>query len=177
MTTYLQFAPTQSASPPWQGQITLDSATYNLSASWSSFGQRWYINLLALDGTSLLTTALVGSPDALQIESLTWAAGGQAGTGQVTVETSLPHGFKIGDVITLTLSGCSPDAFNGQYECLVVSPNEVTYPLNADPGIATMAGSIGQQINLVGGIANESGAYFQSTLVFRQSTQNFETNP
>ena len=177
MTTYLQFSPTQAASPPWQGQITLDGAAYNLVAYWSPFGERWYVNLVALDGTSLLYTALIGSPDALQIESISWAAGGVANTGQVTVETSLPHGFTIGNVVTVTIAGCTPDAYNGQYECLVVSPNEVTFPLNANPGTATMVGAINQQVDMVGGVADENGDYFTSTLVFRQSTQNFETNP
>jgi hypothetical protein len=177
MTTYLPFSPSQAANPPWQGQITLDGVTYNLTATWSPFGQRWYINLVALDGTSLLYTARVGSPNALQIESISWAAGGTANTGQVTVETSLPHGFTIGDVVTVTIAGCTPDAYNGQYQCLVTGPSTLTFPLTADPGTATMVGAVNQQVNLVGGIANESGDYFSSTLVFRTSTQNFEISP
>lgn len=177
MTTYLQFNPTTAANPPWQGQITLDGTAYNLAASWSPFGQRWYMSLTALDGTLLLYDALIASPNGLSIESISWASGGYDITGQVTVETSTPHGFRIGDVVTLTIAGCTPDGYNGQFACTVTGPSTFQYPLTTNPGMATVNGSANQQINLVGGLADENGDYFTSTLVFRDSTQNFEVSP
>lgn len=60
MTTY-QFTPNTVA--PFQFQPTLDDSVYTVIVTWNLFGQRWYINLYALDGSLVVCTPNVGSPD------------------------------------------------------------------------------------------------------------------
>ena len=59
-TTYVQFVP--SPQSPFQFQATLDSSTYTVIVTWNLFGQRYYINLYALDGTWIVALPLIGSP-------------------------------------------------------------------------------------------------------------------
>ena len=60
MTTVTNFAPTVRA--PFQFQATLDGVIYTVIVTWNLFGQRYYINIYALDGTWIVTLPLVGSP-------------------------------------------------------------------------------------------------------------------
>lgn len=59
--TITAFQPTASA--PFQFQATLDGQVYTVIITWGLFGQRWYTNIYALDGTRILTLPLIGSPD------------------------------------------------------------------------------------------------------------------
>jgi hypothetical protein len=171
VTSYYQFAPSASANPPFSFSPQLDGVQYNATVTWSLFGQRWYLNLVALDGTPILTTALVGSPTGIALENLEWSG------GVVTATTSTPHGLKVGRVISLTISGATPDGYNGFFACQITGPQKFTYALATNPGMATVFGFENYNVNLVGGVADENGNYFSSTLVFRESAQTFETNP
>ena len=87
----------------------------------------------------------------------------------VTAVTAEPHGYALGIVVPLVISGCTPAAYNGNVQANVVDAETLTWPLNANPGTATAVGMADWIINLVQG-------YFQtSTMVFRN--QQFETNP
>jgi hypothetical protein len=171
VTTFTDFNPSSITSPPFQFQATLDGVPYNVSATWNVFGQRWYVTVTALDGTVILTTAIASSPSSFQIESLAWAR------GQVTAETAEPHGLKVGTVAALTLTGATPDAYNGLYECLVTGPSTFTYDLATDPGAATIFGAGAQNLNMIGGVPNAAGVPFSSTLIFRESSNQFEVSP
>jgi hypothetical protein len=171
VTTYYQFAPSASANPPFSFSPTLDGLQYNATVTWSIFGQRWYINLTASDGTLILTTPRVGSATGIALENLEWNA------GTVTATVSVPHGLQVGNVIPLTISGATPDAYNGLVDCLITGPLTFTYALPSDPGMASVFGAQSYDVNLVGGVPNENGDYFTSTLVFREQSQTFETNP
>ena len=61
MTTF-QFTP--SSTTPFQFQPTLDGNEYTAIITWNVYGQRWYINLLALDGTRIFTMPVIGSQSA-----------------------------------------------------------------------------------------------------------------
>jgi len=95
VTTIVPFVP--SATSVFSFQATLDGDPYNATVTWSLFGQRYYINLAASDGTTILTTALVGSPPPLQLIGLSWA------DGLVTAMT--------GAVVTVAIPGTGPGAF------------------------------------------------------------------
>jgi len=86
------------------------------------------------------------------------------------VTTQAPHGYKIARVVTLTISGASPDGYNGTFPCLVTSPTTFTYSLAINPGMATVPGTASFNVNLVGGL-------FASSLVFRTANQQFEISP
>lgn len=61
-TTVINFNPDNSASPPFSTLVTLDGATYVLTATWNLFGQRWYINIYDTNQNLVLCQALTGSP-------------------------------------------------------------------------------------------------------------------
>lgn len=164
MTTFVAFQPTQTS--VFQFQVTLDNVEYQCTVVWSLFGRRYYINIIDLTGNLIVSEALVGSPAGLNIQSLSWSA------GKVRAALSVPHGFKIGSVIDLTISGCTPDIYNGDFTCFITSPTGFTYDLASDPGgPASALGAATYNINLVGG-------YFTiSKMVFRESNQQFEVSP
>lgn len=162
MTTIFNFTP--SATAVFAFQPTLDGQVYNVTIPWSLFGQRYYIQVADLSGNVILFEALAGSDTGVNVSSLAWAQ------GQVTLTTSLPHGYKIGSVIDLTVSGCAPAAYNGRFECQIAGPQTLTYALASNPGVATGFGALTYDISLVSG-------YFSSTLVFRQPNMQFEVNP
>ena len=59
--TVIPFLP--SATQPFEFQPTLDGLQYTAFVTWNIFGRRYYLNIFQLDGTRVLTTALVGSPN------------------------------------------------------------------------------------------------------------------
>lgn len=162
MTTITQFVPTTRA--PFQFQATLDGQIYSVAVPWSLFGKRFYIDVRALDGTPVIYTALIGSTNGFLLQSLTWQR------GIATAIAVAPHGYRVGKTIDLTISGCAPDAYNGQVQGFITGPNSFSYPVATPLGPATAVGAATFNINLVGGL-------FASLLVFRESTQQFEVSP
>lgn len=166
MTTFVEFLPT--ATKAFQFSPTLDGKQYSLVVTWGLAGQRWYVNLYDQTGGLVAFLPLVGSPDAAKTLSLTWNDTSRL----VLVTTVMPHGIPIGVVATMTITGVVPNAFNGVWSLTSTGPSTLTYPLTTDPsGPATSQGNIGRDINLA------AGYFLSSTLVFRQSTQQFEISP
>lgn len=163
MTTFTNFTP--SPNTPFQFQPTLDGTVYYATVNWNLYGQRYYLLLTDSDGNVIFNQALVGSPVGLVLETLAWSG------GFATAVTALPHGFSPGLTVALTISGASPDGYNGDIEALVIDAFTFTYPLASDPGgAATQAGSVFSNISLTAG-------YFDSTLVFREANAQFEVSP
>lgn len=52
-----------STNAPFEFQPTLDGLQYSVFVTWNIFGRRYYINVFQLDGTRILTTPLIGSPN------------------------------------------------------------------------------------------------------------------
>lgn len=170
MTQVFPFVPSNSAQ--FQFSPTLDGVSYNASVPWLLYGARYYLNLLALDGTVIWFGAIVGSPPSFQINSLSWS------NGYAYASTVLPHGFKPASTAALRIIGCSPDAYNVlSAMCLVTSPTSFRYPISANPGEATVVGFASMDINLIGGVKKQNGEYFSSSLIFRTNTQTFEASP
>lgn len=160
--TVTDFVPSTVA--PFQFSPTLDGATYNVIVTWSLFGRRFYINVYALDGTLVLSTALVGSPTGFVLQTITWDR------GRATATAVSPHGLKVGKTVDLTITGAAPDAYNGQVQAFITGPATFSWPLAQDPGAATATGSAAYGINLVGGL-------FASTLIYREASNRFEVSP
>jgi hypothetical protein len=158
----------QFVQPPaslFQFSPTLDGATYNAIISFNAFAQRYYLNLFSPDGTRLLTRALVGSPTGVKLESLAWL------NEMVVATTDVPHGYKIGDTIELTISGCLPETYNGKVRALITDEYGFSYPMPAFPGLASAVGIADYNVNLVAG-------YFEtSTMVYRDANRQFEVSP
>lgn len=162
MTTYYNFTP--SVTSVYQFQPTLDGQTYNVTVPWSLFGQRYYLQVADLSGNIIVYEALAGSDTGVNISSLSW------NRGQVTLTTSEDHGYAIGGIFDLTVSGCAPAAYNGRYQCQITGADTLVYALASNPGVATGFGALTYDISLVSG-------YFSSTLVYRQPNQQFEVSP
>ena len=157
--TYIPFIPSQNQAP--QFQVTLDGNLYTAIITWNLQGQRYYLNLYDLNGELVLCTVLTGSPVGTPIASMSWSR------GTVSVVTESPHGLRRNATVKLTISGVTPDAYNGQIEAFVTGPTTFQYSIAANPGEMTVAGSINQNINLVNG-------YFTTPLVFRVANSQFE---
>ena len=100
---------------------------------------------------------------------LTWS--NASGQGLVTATTAAPHGYRVGAPVDLVIANETPSGYNGVYRCDVVSKDEFTYPLAADPGQEVVVGTYCYEVNLV-------GAYFRnSRLVYRESQARFEVSP
>jgi hypothetical protein len=163
--TAITFTPNNSQTPPFSALITMDGVQYTLAITWNVFGQRWYTNLYALDGTLVFCKALVGSPNAVTVESAVWA------DGYVAITTSAPHNFRIGTEAQITIIGCAPGVLNGTILCSVTGPDTFIFPLAADPGPATALGTAGFVTNIAAG-------YFQaSTLAYYEGSQQLVVTP
>ena len=160
MTTIIPF--TRPMQGPFTFQPTLDGAQYTAQVTWALWGGRYYINLFDLGGTRIFSEPLVESPAGVILQSVAWA------NGRVIATTNAPHKFVVGASVSLVVSGCEPDAYNGTVLALVTGETAFQYPLAADPGDATKLGTAAYNISLTAG-------YFDSTLVFRNG--QFEVSP
>lgn len=171
MTTFFPFTPSVVTSPPFQFQATLDGAVYNVAVRWNVFGARWYVTVTAPDGTDIVSRGLVGSDTGFEITALAWS------TGKAVASTGVPHGFDIGKPIPLTISGASPDAYNGLFFCTPLTPTTFSYAIADDPGQATTFGAVSFDLNLIAGYSSPAGVPFTSSLLYRESARRFEVSP
>lgn len=169
MTTITNFV--QSNVAPFSFSPTLDGQNYSATVTGNVFGNRLYLNLNALDGTFIMSRPLVGSPTGLALQGLSWA------NGQAMATVVAPHGYKIGTVIGLTITGAMPTAYNGLIAALITGPSTFTYPISADPGPGSVFGTASYNVNLIGGIPDANGTPFSSTLVYRAQSRQFEVSP
>jgi hypothetical protein len=167
MTTYTLFTPTPAASSsPFGFQPTLDFQASNGLVPWSLFGRRWYFQLTDVGGNLIVLRSLVGSPDGVLNKLITTHV-----QGFVTVETTLPHDFKLMDTVDITLSGVTPETLNGAQRAFITGPTSYRFSVNQIFPSVTSYGRTDYNIDLV--------QYYvlDSTLVFRESSQNFEVTP
>ena len=156
MTTYVDFVP--STVTAFQFQATFDGSQYTVVVTWNEFGERYFINVYDLGGNLIVCRGLVGSNTLLQA-SFSWLS------GTVTAVASGPHNVPIGSVANITASDTGL-GYDGPYQALAIGVATFTYLLAVNPG-QPVNGNIGQDVDLLGG-------YFDSTLVFRTATQQFE---
>jgi len=161
-TTYVDFQPNPVG--PFTFQATLDGVIYTIVVAWNLFGRRYYVNCYSLNGTLAFSVPLIGSPAGINIQSITWA------DNQVFIETVSPHGLPVGTTSRVTVSGCTPDAYNGTYDTLVLDSSTIVYDLTSNPGTASVLGALLKNINIAGG-------YFDSLLIFRGPNNQFEISP
>jgi len=98
------------------------------------------------DLTPILATAKA-------ITTMTWAG------SVVTVTTTAAHGWNIGDIIPVVISGVTPAGYNsatinpttGYVLATITSTTQFTYPLVANPGSVTVQGTalLGDEVELL----------------------------
>lgn len=84
-------------------------------------------------------------PNPMIVSSATWAG------GLVTMTVSAPiPGVIVGDVNWYVISGMTPAAYNGRFQCTATANNTFTYHVTANPGTATTMGivTLGTSIEL-----------------------------
>ena len=70
------------------------------------------------------------------LTSLAWSSGTVTGT------TAAGHGWNVGDVVPIVVSGATPDGYNGTFLATITAANAFTYPLAGNPGAETVPGSV-----------------------------------
>jgi hypothetical protein len=60
MTTFVPF--NRQPGQQFTFQAILDNQAYQIAVTWNVFGQRWYVNCIAANGTIVFTVPLIGSP-------------------------------------------------------------------------------------------------------------------
>ena len=156
------FTPTTLSS--FQFQPAFDGATYNIIVNWSLDRRDYMVNCFALDGTLVFSLPLIGSPPLLILQGLSWA------NGRATATVATTHGYRPGQTFNATIYGSAPLAYNGNYDCLALDDFNFSYVLAANPGATIGIGSVGNDISIAAG-------YFDSTLVYRPSSGQFEVSP
>jgi hypothetical protein len=162
LTTLTPFSPLPDA--PFAFSATFDGASYTVTVTWNLFSQRWYVSVTDNGGNLVFMLALIGSQDVKPISSISWAA------GLVTVATATPLMYPVGSLVPLTIYGMTPSAYNGPQTCAVLNRSAFTYSLASNPGVVTTLGGYAFDVSMTEG-------YFDSTLIYRPTTGNFEVSP
>jgi hypothetical protein len=122
-------------------------------------------NLYSANGALVVSRALAGSPDGINIQNLSWA------NGKVTVTTDVPHPFAVLGTFPLTIQGVTPATYNGVKQCFILSDTTFWYDAAEYPGAVSDYGHAHSQVDLV------SGYFDTSTLVYRSTSRQFEVSP
>jgi len=160
MSTFVQFQP--SAQSPFNFTATLSNGvTYQITALWNIFGERFYIQVTDLSGNLIYFRALTAGGPTLQA-ALTW----NTSTLQAVATTVLPHNVPVGSVVGLRISKTGT-AFDGNWQALATGPNTLTYTLSNPNQSAAVSGTVSFPLNLV-------SAPNIGYLLFHYETQQFE---
>jgi hypothetical protein len=150
---------------------TLDGQQYTAVVPWGLFGRRLYLSLYDQNAIRIFTRALIGSPDASPVQKTVWSGGVVTLTFLDSNLDIHRHGYKPLSTFDLTVSGFLPEEYNGRFLAFIPSVNTISYSLPSDPGAPTRLGAVSYDVNLV------SGYFTTSTMVFRESSQQFEVAP
>lgn len=139
---FVDFVP--STTGPFVFQPTLNGIQYNATVTWNVFGQRYYIAITDLSNALIVCRALVSSGPRIQAV-FSWARGIAAAA------TNTPHNVPVGTVVRLTV-GLTGAAFDGSWQTLAVSSDELIYELPLNPLTTDLVnGTISFPLNLVAG--------------------------
>lgn len=150
---------------------TLDGQQYSAVVPWGLFGRRLYLSLYDQNNTRIFTRALIGSTDAIVVQEASWLGGTVTLTFLDANMDIHRHGYDPLTTLDLTVSGFTPDAYNGRFLAFVPNRNTISYQLASDPGNPTHLGTVSYDVNLA------AGYFTTSTMVFRESSQQFEVSP
>jgi hypothetical protein len=163
MTQIFKFVP-----PPdraFQFSPVMDGQSCTGVVTWNLFGNRWYLNLLAADGSLIFNLPLIGSPPSVYLQSVNWSH------GYVNAVTAMPHEWLNLATVDLLITQCAPVEYNGNVRAFVTGPTTIQWPLANNPGPI-------QDIGVADFTLNMAGGYFlNSTLVYRELLQQIEVSP
>lgn len=181
MTTIVQFNPQPTT--PFQFFPVLDGVTYVATVIWSLYGQRYYLSIRTVDGTLVLYTPLIGSPNAGYVDrsvvdtsTVTLVADVTSGSSQLTNVVG-----NIGSLIQGSIIEGNGIAFNTSYVSVGVGViNMSKQAINTYVG-TTLTFTYTQKTDLwvpsddpLASTINLTAGYFNTPIVFRQTSNNFE---
>jgi hypothetical protein len=162
MTSYYRFIPNNKKAPSFTP--TFDGIQYNCTIIWNISSLRYFVLCQTMDSQLVFLLPIIESQPAFDLANLEYDDNDQ----RVIATTINPHGFPIGMVLNMTLINALPIGYNGSGLASIISKNQFVYNMQQNPGQPMVFGSAEFLISMTQG-------YFQSTLVFRNST--FEVNP
>jgi len=162
MTTFYQFAPSNVKAPSFRP--TFDGQQYIVTIIWNVSSQRYYINCSDLAGNLIFFIPIINSDTNIEIFSFEW----DAIETRIIATTKIPHTFPVGEIVFVSIVGCTPTTFNGTGNVLILNETQFTFTYPQDPGQYAFGGSVGFLINMTEG-------YFDSSLVYRDGS--FEVTP
>lgn len=95
----------------------------------------------AVGSLTLLTTAADLSGILTGAKTLT-ALTYSGGTNTVTGTVAGGHGFAVGDVVEVTVAGCTPSGYNGTFLATIGSSTQFTYEMNTALAVCTVLGTV-----------------------------------
>jgi hypothetical protein len=116
---------------------TVAPTPYTLQATGALISQG--ATLQAPGAYSLLTQLADLTP--LLKGALAISTAAESGT-TVTIGTTAPHGFTLGDTILLTIAGLLPAGYNGTYVCTITGASAFTYAAASGLGTATIGSAV-----------------------------------
>jgi hypothetical protein len=163
VTTVIPFRPSNIKAPSFTAN--LDGADYTCIATWNLAAQRYYLNVYDLDNNWIITVPIFASPPGDPVDVISY----NPLSGLVTVTRRYAFRHRPGTIIRYTLSGFQPNTYNGLFRCLILDDLSFSFPVQTDPGQATVLGTVNRILNMVAGL-------FQfSTLIYRNNC--FEISP
>ena len=103
-----------------------------------------------------LSTLTANLSAAKAISAMSWSA------SVVTVTTSSAHGWTVGDVIPVVITGVVPAGYNGTVTATVTTTTQFTYSLASNPGSVTTQGTVV--------LGDEAELLLQGTTFFAQGS-------
>jgi hypothetical protein len=155
VTTLVPFTPSNLAN--FTFQPVLDGTTYSAVVTWNQYGQRYYLNISTLQGVLMLSIPLIASPDAISQTAI------PNGTQTLALTTRNPA-----IIAGMTVTGANVPAgttITGIYGQLVTTSEAI--PELSNTSAPQSSFEFTSSINLALG-------YFDTPIIFRGSTQQFE---
>ena len=94
----------------------------------------------AAAGSLTLVTSMTGGTALLDgsepVTTMVWAG------SVVTATLGQPHGIPVGDQVAITVTGVTPNGYNGTYNATSTGASTLTFPLAASPGTVTVQGIV-----------------------------------
>lgn len=162
MSTIIDFAPASNAN--FTFQATFDGQVYNVIVNWNLFGARYYINIYTTSGALIVCRPLIGSPLGISLASITYE------NGLAIAVASEPFTYAVGSVVQLTISGATPDGYNGTFNCAIQNDTTFSYALPTVLDQSVNNGNVSWANSMTFG-------YFDSTLVYLPDNQQIIVSP
>jgi hypothetical protein len=172
MTTVIPFIPSNIQAPAFP--LILDGKSCNAIITWNISALRYYVNIYDSNGNWIITTALVSTPPARNVQNAVY----DPFLNSIVVQLVDPSFWPIpaygpvtppGQMVDYTMENFQPTTYNGKFRCMHIDAMTFTFPMITDPGPLVILGRVSRLLNMVESVMQTS------TMVYRNGA--FEINP